>query len=590
MECTEHSGVKMRNRKGFIFTMDAVFALTLATFAVSVLLYAHFAPGIIYQAPIKTARSTIDTLLELKTGQIVPTSPPYLQNGAIRLPPVEPAGYAVFNGESSHINVSDTYNGGPMTFSAWVYPETSGKKMVIMSAGWQLGVGPFGNLSFYSSAGSFPAGKLYSNTWSMVTVSISGDANPQVIIYIDGAVTANSKLSGNLPTGNSYKIGYNSSESYWLGYISNVQAYNSILYSDQIASMFTGGQHGLPVASKNVQFWLPLFGSASDHSIGRISTADSNVIFGYNGYSSAGFDYINNNDSALVSLALLYLYGHAASADALLQRLNLSNNTAIFINNTYAPGLTVAHFNGADSLITVKNTTLSINQRFTVSLWLNKSAYATTCESVIGMPSSAQLLIYSQTTAGCSAGSEANTIPTFKWKAYNGALYQLGFGKGLPAGKWEFIAAVMNGNVLTLYENGNQTAQYTGLNHTFVDNKTLNIGYGDSYFNGSIADVQIYNTSLSGSGIDELYSSGIAGGPVNYSSLVGWWPLLGLGTDRSGNGNIGFENNNVTYGHSGYEPASLIGAYQISKATLPLPMDTLSGNEVIGNISVVTWR
>ena len=62
------------------------------------------------------------------------------------------------------------------------------------------------------------------------------------------------------------------------------------------------------------------------------------------------------------------------------------------------------------------------------------------------------------------------------------------------------------------------------------------------YFNGSIADVQIYNTTLSKSSIQALYQEGIGGAPINLNSLVGWWPLNGNANDYSGN-----QNNGVPY-------------------------------------------
>jgi len=57
-------------------------------------------------------------------------------------------------------------------------------------------------------------------------------------------------------------------------------------------------------------------------------------------------------------------------------------------------------------------------------------------------------------------------------------------------------------------------------------------------WNGSIANVQIYNTSLSASQIQQLYQEGIEGLPYT-ANLVAWWPLNGNANDYSGNGNNG---------------------------------------------------
>jgi hypothetical protein len=42
----------------------------------------------------------------------------------------------------------------------------------------------------------------------------------------------------------------------------------------------------------------------------------------------------------------------------------------------------------------------------------------------------------------------------------------------------------------------------------------------------TLADVQIYNASLTTTQIKALYSEGISGGPViSNKDLIGWWPM-----------------------------------------------------------------
>ena len=75
------------------------------------------------------------------------------------------------------------------------------------------------------------------------------------------------------------------------------------------------------------------------------------------------------------------------------------------------------------------------------------------------------------------------------------------------------------------------------------------ITYGNAeWFNGSIADVQIYNKSIGLSDITTLYNEGIGGAPVDLNSLVGWWPLNGNANDYSGNLNNGFVYNDLYSG------------------------------------------
>lgn len=77
------------------------------------------------------------------------------------------------------------------------------------------------------------------------------------------------------------------------------------------------------------------------------------------------------------------------------------------------------------------------------------------------------------------------------------------------------------------------------------------LGYGSNAgvrigFNGYIANIQIYNATLSTSEIQSLYTEGIGGVPVRLDSLIAWWPLNGNPNDYSGNGNNGVPTS-VTY-------------------------------------------
>jgi hypothetical protein len=76
------------------------------------------------------------------------------------------------------------------------------------------------------------------------------------------------------------------------------------------------------------------------------------------------------------------------------------------------------------------------------------------------------------------------------------------------------------------------------------------------YFDGQMANVQLYNTSLSANDIQALYLEGIGGAPIKLQSLVGWWPLNGNANDYSGNANNGqtYNVNFVSNWYSSYIP------------------------------------
>ena len=119
---------------------------------------------------------------------------------------------------------------------------------------------------------------------------------------------------------------------------------------------------------------------------------------------------------------------------------------------------------------------------------------------------------------------------------------------------WNFVAITVTGTTATLYVN------WQNESGTLFSNDAMNLqsgGYSENFrigstdspgrqFNGSIANVQIYNTSLSTNDITSLYQEGIGGAPIDLQNLVGWWPLNGNSNDYSGNNNNGVPNG-VTY-------------------------------------------
>ena len=131
--------------------------------------------------------------------------------------------------------------------------------------------------------------------------------------------------------------------------------------------------------------------------------------------------------------------------------------------------------------------------------------------------------------------------------------------EGSILNKWNFFAFVSsppnyyfqlnNQNATAI--NGNPTS-WTGQVYIGGNN-----GCGDSPMVGELANIQIYNTSLTPAEIEELYLEGIGGAPIDLQHLVAWWPLNGNANDYSGNGNNGQINGNVNFvsnWYSGYTP------------------------------------
>jgi hypothetical protein len=134
-------------------------------------------------------------------------------------------------------------------------------------------------------------------------------------------------------------------------------------------------------------------------------------------------------------------------------------------------------------------------------------------------------------------------------------------GLVLMPNKWTFFGYTYNSaaTTVTMYMNSqSNTIALTGVLNTQFSSApipsaiggiaTTSAGSGCSGtdFNGLIADVQIYNTSLTQNQIQALYQEGIGGAPIDLQNIVGWWPLNGNANDYSGNNNNG-QATSVTY-------------------------------------------
>jgi hypothetical protein len=116
----------------------------------------------------------------------------------------------------------------------------------------------------------------------------------------------------------------------------------------------------------------------------------------------------------------------------------------------------------------------------------------------------------------------------------------------IPTGRWVFYATAFDGSTDTGYVGyGGQlySSKTTGITTvTLPSSPAVGIGDAgpfDTYWNGQMANVQIYDTVLSANEISALYKAGIGGDPIQLNNLAGWWPLNGNAKDYSGNDDNG---------------------------------------------------
>ena len=128
-------------------------------------------------------------------------------------------------------------------------------------------------------------------------------------------------------------------------------------------------------------------------------------------------------------------------------------------------------------------------------------------------------------------------------------------GITIQTNTWYFSTLVLSSSgTATMYVNGAPGTPVSWLSGSGLTGITdLDVlGYlpgCEDWAQGSAANIQVYNTSLSSSEVSALYLEGIGGAPIRPQNLVGWWPLNGNANDYSGNDNNG-ATINVIYSSS----------------------------------------
>jgi hypothetical protein len=208
----------------------------------------------------------------------------------------------------------------------------------------------------------------------------------------------------------------------------------------------------------------------------------------------------------------------------------------------------VSSFNGGNEGINT-TTVLIANtiKAFTISAWIY----------VLPSATNQRMVVAGEPDAG--VGVFALAFSNYPYLYFGVECYGNDGATVVNPGAWYNIVGVYNSGVGSTFVNGvNEThgSFSLGPNTPFaIGNGGAGCGGANSFI-GQIANVQLYNTSLSASEIQALYLEGIGGAPIDLQNLVGWWPLNGNANDYSGNGNNG-QATGVTYTGSwtsGYTP------------------------------------
>ncbi len=191
-----------------------------------------------------------------------------------------------------------------------------------------------------------------------------------------------------------------------------------------------------------------------------------------------------------------------------------------------------AKFDGQTNYITIPTSALVTGSGMTMVVWADITGNGNQPPRAIMVSQSYSYLDACDSSSG----------PLFV--VYN-SIGQYGVNAGAPCasnGQWQQYVGTFDGSNAKIYVNGVFKASAQVIGNVGAGTSVITIGKfaGGSYnVNGMLADVQIYNSSLSANEVAALYNEGIGGAPIALKSLVGWWPLNGDVKDYSGNNNNG---------------------------------------------------
>jgi len=194
----------------------------------------------------------------------------------------------------------------------------------------------------------------------------------------------------------------------------------------------------------------------------------------------------------------------------------------------------VAQFDGASSYVNVGNSIiLQMATRLSVSYWIyptSTSGYQYLVSKGIAQTTGwwSQINLGTSTTffcVGASPSGVCTAIQTLTLNAWQLVTYTYDAGSGYYC---------LNG-ICTSYSGLPSSVPSTSTRDLIIGNN----GGGGWFFSGRIANVQIYNASLSANQVQALYLEGMGGAPIKVQNIIGWWPLNGNSNDYSGNNNNG---------------------------------------------------
>ncbi|MEM3260342.1 MAG: LamG domain-containing protein [Candidatus Micrarchaeaceae archaeon] len=456
------------------------------------------------------------------------------------------------------------------SITAWVYLNSLSSNNIIFSDDWgspeilQFYIHTNGQLEADFGNGGWivaaltPAFTIQPNKWYFVFATWSSGKG--ISIYVNGVseplsyIVGSKTSTGTLAAGTTGNIASNQGNGGVLnGMLANLQIYNTSLTQMQQETLYLAGINGHPISyTKNLVAWYPLNGNANDYS-GN----------GNNGVQSSSVIYspLYNYQADPIMQGSIYEFNAQPMCGFSCNDYQCKGTNLYLGNETLMPGK-VASF--SSNSVCVNNGYVPI-QTPRIAISTAKALTITWWVKPIG-PTSVLLHLNSGNAcpggSGIYCGNNYCNIPDTTVTGISSA----------TAGTWSFWSLILASNgTAVLYKNGvpGTSVSWSGPLTSISDFDIL--GYEPTcsdWSNASMANVQIYNTSLSAKQIKSMYSAGIGAQPINQSYLVAWYPLNGNFYDYSP-----YNNNCKTYGaffvNNSNVSTSAMQALGLTKASFP---------------------
>jgi len=383
--------------------------------------------------------------------------------------------YGYFNGVNSTMETNALASSSSFTLAFWV--NVSNEIKMTSADGYTLfnstgsnnvqfwfdlgepGGAPCGLGDEWLGIGSsaYPGLGINGSTWNFVAVSVN---NGTASFYANGQGGCSFSVTPGPYSLDQFSVGTTSfGISPYQGGLSNLQVYGSALGAGQISRIYSQGMGGVPVANGNIIAWYPLSGSGTNYARPQnpFKQTSNEVSF-----QAAGFTGLTSQ-----------------------------SNSSVF-----------PIFDGMNSEVAFQSSVMPVKSycNLTITAWAYDSGMPGALGGVFNFSGSngQDSISMNDSSIGYEVGSGSDPD---SWTVNPG--YSL-------RGGWAFVTTRLSGGVAGGFLNGLPSGTPQSANVGCISVSNADFGFtGAAYMNGSIADIQVYNSSLSQLQIQQLYVQGI---------------------------------------------------------------------------------